>query len=478
MTDFSHPSRRGLLAGLAVAPLAVAAPSAGARRPEPSALSAPSPARPPDGADGNGVLLRGADLILTMDPAVGEGPLGTLADADVLLRQGAIAAVGRRLSAPYGTRVLDMSGRIVMPGFVDVHNHLWQSSMRGGCSSQDLYGWLGACNRPTLAHIGAEDMYDFVRLSALDVLGAGVTTVVDWVHPIPFDTTERYVRALADTGLRFVYAMAQDVRQADLVPRAKRELLDPLPLASAQVAVHAQQSVLDPLRRFHEIARDMGVMFNSHVLEHPGDRADDPIGALRTIGALGPDLLLNHAIHLTDEEIDRLADHDVRVAHCPLSNMRLASGIMRLPELHARGVKAGLGQDGGSNDTSDMFALMKAAVGLQRALHRDAAIHPGIPEVLRMATLGGAECIGLADRVGSLTPGKRADVIVIDPAALNFAPRTDWTGQIVLNGYPSNISHVFVDGRLRKDRGALVDVDVPSVVRRAERAASRLRAAA
>ncbi|MFG2296065.1 amidohydrolase family protein [Streptomyces sp. NPDC048603] len=478
MTDSSHPSRRNLLAGLALgplalAPLAAAAPPAGARGP---AASAPPPAQPPDGTDA--VLLRGAELILTMDPAVGEGPLGTLSGADLLMRQGTIAAVGRRLPAPYGTRVLDMAGRIVMPGFVDIHNHLWQSSMRGGCSAQDLYGWLGACNRPTLARIGAEDMYDFVRLSALDVLGAGVTTVVDWVHPIPFDTSERYVRALADTGLRFVYAMAQDVRSADLVPRVKRELLDPLPLASAQVAVHAQQSALDPLYRFHGIARDLGVMLNSHVLEHPDDRGDDPIGALRRVGALGPHLLMNHAIHLTDDEIAEVAERDVRVAHCPLSNMRLASGIMRLPALHARGVQAGLGQDGGANDTSDMFGLMKAAVGLQRALHRDASVHPAVPAVLRMATLGGAECIGIADRVGSLTPGKRADVIVIDPAALNFAPRTDWTGQLVLNGHPSNVSHVFVDGRPRKAQGALVDVDVPSVVRRAERAAAHLRAAA
>lgn len=167
-----------------------------------------------------------------------------------------------------------------------------------------------------------------------------------------------------------------------------------------------------------------------------------------------------------------------RVAHCPLSSMRLASGIAPLPALHRHGVRAGLGHDGGTNDTSDMFHVMKAAVGLQRARHEDAGIHPTIPAVLRMATLAGAECIGMADRIGSLTPGKRADVVVLDPGTLNFAPRFGWTSQIVLNGQPPNVSEVFVDGRLRKERGELVQVDTARVVREAERAAANLRAAA
>ncbi|MFG2893679.1 amidohydrolase family protein [Streptomyces sp. NPDC048248] len=220
----------------------------------------------------------------------------------------------------------------------------------------------------------------------------------------------------------------------------------------------------------------MGVMFNCHVLEHRGDRAEEPIRALRTAGAFGPDLLMNHAIHLTDDEIALTGAHDVRVAHCPLSNMRLASGIMPLPALHRHGVRAGLGHDGGTNDTSDMFGVMKAAVGLQRARHEDAEIHPTIPAVLRMATLGGAECIGMADRVGSLTPGKRADVLVLDPGTLNFAPRFDRVSQIVLNGQPPNVRDIFVDGRLRKSHGELVGVDTERVVREAEKAAAHLRA--
>ncbi|GAA2231989.1 amidohydrolase family protein [Streptomyces nogalater] len=454
-----------MLAGIGAVPLTGAASaSTGAPRPDRAAGHAPT------------TLLRDAELVLTMDPALGTGELGTLEHADVLMRDGRIAGVGRRLPAPAGARVVDVSGMLVLPGFVDLHNHLWQSSIRGGCATQDLYGWLAGCNRATLPKIGPQDMYRFVRLAALDALQAGVTTLVDWVHPIPFDTSEQYIRALDHTGLRFVYAMAQNTANLDLVPRVKKELLDPLPLASAQVSVHAGMDGLDLLRRSREVARDLGLMINSHVLEHRGDRAQEPIRSLRTADAFGPDLLMNHAIHLTDDEIAQVADADVRVAHCPLSNMRLASGIIRLPEFERRGVRTGLGHDGGTNDTSDMFGVMKAAVGLQRALHQNADVHPTIPAVLRMATLGGAECLHMADQVGSLTPGKRADVVVLDPGTLNFAPRFDWVGQIVLNGQPGNVSQVYVDGRARKLRGKLVDVDTAEVVREAERAAARVRA--
>ncbi|QHC25625.1 amidohydrolase family protein [Streptomyces sp. GS7] len=462
-------SRRRVLAGLGTVPLAAAAGFPDLDR-APSARPVEAPGR------SRTTLLRGADLVLTMDPKLGTGPLGRLDnDVDLLLRDGVIAAVGQRLDAPDGARVLDARGRIVLPGFVDLHNHLWQSSIRGGCSNEDLYGWMSDCNRTVLPKIDPQDMYRFVHLAALDALQAGVTTVVDWVHPIPYDTSGRYIRALDDAGLRFVYASTQRAADARLIPRIKKDFLDRLPLASVQVAAHAGMSQLTDLRTLHELARELGVMLNSHVLENRDDRGDDPIRALREIGAFGPDLLMNHAIHLTDAEIALTGEHDVRVAHCPLSNMRLASGICPLPALHAHRVRAGLGHDGGTNDTSDMFNVMKAAVGLQRARHEDAGIHPTIPAVLRMATLGGAECIGMADRVGSLTPGKRADVVVLDPGTLNFAPRYDWTSQIVLNGQPPNVSEVFVDGHLRKHRGELVHVDTERVVHEAELAASRLR---
>ncbi|MFJ3205986.1 amidohydrolase family protein [Streptomyces sp. NPDC086989] len=464
-------SRRELLTGLgaaAAAPLllggtARSAPRNGAaHRPVPAART---------------ILLRGAALVLTMDPASGSGPLGSMENADVLMRNGAIAAVGTALQAPPGARVVDVSGKLVMPGFVDAHTHLWQAAIRGGCTDGNLFGWFERCTDPARGRLTPAALHSFVRLAALDAVQSGVTTLVDWSDIFDYDLIESYVRALAGTGVRFTYAMFPPRPDAVLVTKVKRDLVDPVPLGALQVATHAARAAQDLNRAHWEAAQELGVMLNSHVLERPEQRADDPIGVLADIGALGPRLLVNHAVHLTDEEIAAVADHDARAVHCPLSNMRLASGVMRLPEFRRRGVKIGLGLDGGTNDTSDFQALMKTAIGLQRARALDAGVFPQVPDVLRMATLGGAEALGIADRVGSLTPGKRADLVVIDPAALNFAPRFEWAGQIVFNGRPENIDSVFVDGRPLKFGGALVDVDTSRVVREAEAAATRLRMA-
>ncbi|MEV6734298.1 MULTISPECIES: amidohydrolase family protein [unclassified Streptomyces] len=470
-TPPSAPSRRDLLTGLGVAAatpllLGVAARSA----PRSSPAHQPVPV-------GRTVLLRGADLVLTMDPALGSGLLGSVENADVLMRNGIIAAIGTALPTPPGAWVVDASGKLIMPGFVDTHTHLWQAVIRGGCTDGDLFGWFERCTAPQRGRLTPAALHSFVRLAALDAVQSGVTTLVDWVDIFSYDLIESYVRALAGTGVRFTYAMFPPHPDATLVTKVKTELVDPVPLGCFQVATHAARAVQDLNRAHWEAAQDMGVMLNSHVLERPEQRADDPIGVLRDIGALGPRLLINHAIHLTDDEVAAVADHDVRAVHCPLSNMRLASGVMRLSDLSRRGVKVGLGLDGGTNDSSDFHALMKTAIGLQRAHTTDAGVFPQVQDVLRMATLGGAEAIGIADRVGSLTPGKRADLVVVDPAALNFAPRFDWVGQIVFNGRPENIDAVFVEGRALKFGGRLVDIDTKRVVREAEAAATRLRAA-
>jgi 5-methylthioadenosine/S-adenosylhomocysteine deaminase len=214
-------------------------------------------------------------------------------------------------------------------------------------------------------------------------------------------------------------------------------------------------------------------------LEHIRQRDGEPVQSLEQSGALSlrGNLLVNHAIHLKDEEIALLAKHDVRIAHNPLSNMRLASGIIRLPELHAAGLKVGLGLDGSTNDTSDMFSDMRAAVGLQRAKALPVGVYPTVADVLRMATLSGAEVLDLADRIGSLTPGKKADLIIIDPSGVNFAPRFDWIGQLVFNAQPANVTFVFVNGLALKANGQFVGVTATEVVKAAEVSAARLREA-
>jgi 5-methylthioadenosine/S-adenosylhomocysteine deaminase len=203
---------------------------------------------------------------------------------------------------------------------------------------------------------------------------------------------------------------------------------------------------------------------------------DDPFGILEAAGAfdLGRDLHAAHAIHMTDAEIAQLAALGASVSHQPLSNMRLASGIMRYPDFQSAGIRLSLGLDGGTNDTIDAFNNMRAAVGLQRAKVVDAHASPTVPEVLRAATLGGAEALDIERRIGSLTPGKQADVIVIDPRTLNFAPVLRRENQLVFNGQPQNVTWVFVAGRALKEDGKVTGVDERELIEAAQTAIAHI----
>jgi 5-methylthioadenosine/S-adenosylhomocysteine deaminase len=427
-------------------------------------------------------LIHNAARLLTMDGTLGAGELGILEAADLLLVGDKIAAVGTHLSAD-GGQIVDATGKIVMPGFVDVHNHLWQSLIRGCEAEQDLVGWLERCvfplAYPAITPSEAE-VYAGVRLSTWDLVMTGVTTVVDWSHAFSPAFVRGNIRALQESGLRFVFAYrgSADPAVIDDIRRVKKDLIDPQPRASFQVASHpgASNRFLPHLQAMSSLASELGVALHVHLLEHIAQRQDDAIKGLSLADALGPHLLGAHAIHLLDEEITLLGQEDVRVAHNPLSNMRLASGIIRLAALHQAGVKVGLGLDGGSNDSSDMFNTMRVAVGLQRAASLQANGFPTVPDVLRMATLGGAEVLDMAAHIGSLTPGKQADVLILDPETANFAPGINWINQLVFNAQPANVDWVFVDGQPLKAGGRVLGIDPTVIVRAADAAARRIQA--
>lgn len=442
-----------LVIALCAVPLAAASEGQGDRRP---------------------VLVRNAGLILTMDPQLGAGPLGLIEGGDVLFDHSGILAVGKDLQAQ-DAEVLDATGRIVMPGFVNLHDHLFQTGIRGCGSDKDVNGWLAQCVRPLeRLNLSEEEVYALVRLSTLGVLSTGITTTVDWSSAFTPQFVRGDIRALADSGLRFVFAYRGTRSSIEDIRRVKRELIDPNPLARLQVGSHLFNQL--DVNAMTLLARELGVMLHVHLLENISQRQEGQIAALQTAGALGPSLLVAHAIHLTDDEIGLLAANDVRVAHNPLSNMRLASGVIRFPEMRGGGIKVGLGLDGGTNDTADMFNDMRVAVGLQRATTLSASAYPTINDVLRLATMGGAEALGMEDQIGSLTPGKRADLIVIDPSGINFAARFDWVSQIVLNGQPANVEWVFIDGQVRKANGRLVGVNAEKLVESAEVVTARIRA--
>lgn len=424
------------------------------------------------------LLIRNAALILTMDPSLGSGPLGILEERDVLLSGKTITAIGQGLQSSGET--LDATGKIVMPGFVDVHDHLWQTIIRGCGTDQDLVGWLNTCTYPLAKFpFTHSEVAAAVRLSALDLISTGVTTVVDWSPAWTSEFVQGNVQALLESGLRFSYAYlgSAEPEVIQAITRVKKDTFDHHPRATLQIAAHPSmnEAWLYRLIASSKLADELGVLLHVHLFEHRSDRQENQLEALIQAGALNSSLLAAHVIHLTSEEITLLANKGVRVAHNPLSNMRLASGIMQLPAMHAAGIPVGLGLDGATNDTMDMFNNMRAAVGLQRVLSLRPDVYPTVIDVLRLATIEGARVLKMDDHVGSLTPGKRADLIILDPHTVNFAPRVDWISQIVFNGQPRNVEWVFVDGRPLKSRGKLVGVNVRSLIPSVEKTAKKVK---
>jgi 5-methylthioadenosine/S-adenosylhomocysteine deaminase len=430
---------------------------------------------------GGGYLIRDAALVLTMDPRLGDGILGELENADVLIEDDKIVAVGRDLPKPPGTAMIDGRGMIVMPGFVDTHEHTMQSIIRGCAADDTVVGWLARCTSGIRAANPTErEMYAAARLHTVGLIDSGVTTVNDWIGRFLPPVYRGDVRALVDSKLRFavaVFGFATD--GTDLVATVnmvKQDFIDGNPLATLQIASSPNPGTAAHVAVASQLALDRGLKLHVHLLENIADLGANQLQVLQNNGAfaLGRDLHVAHFVHASDADIATIAGLNASVAHNPLSNMRLASGIMRYPEIRNAGIRIGLGLDGGTNDTTDMFNNMRVAVGLQRAKSLNALGSPTIAEVLRAATLGGAEVLDMESQIGSLTPGKQADVIVIDPRALNFAPSVALVNQLITNGQPQNVQYVFVAGQPLKSNGRLVGVNVGTVIKDAQTAADRI----
>ena len=410
------------------------------------------------------LLIRRAALLVTVDPELGAGPLGTMEQADVLIEGGVIVGLGRGLESA-GATVVDATGRIVMPGFVDAHDHLWQSLIRGCRTDGDVLEWLDDCVFAVeRAGLSEEEVRAGVRLSTLGL-----------VHSFSPDFARGNLAALGDSGLRHVYGYYGSERPETVEDiRRVAALVGANGLTGLHVCAHPTIGQVAALRGLAGLAGEVAARFDVHLLETAAQREERPMQALAEAGALGPDLVAGHAIHLSDDEIAALGEAGASVTHNPLSNMRLASGIAPVPQLRDAGVRLGLGLDGGTNDVPDMFATMRAAVGLQRARSLDPRIYPGPADAVRLATMGGAEVLGLADIVGSLTPGKQADLIVLDPSWPGFAPRWDWPSQLVFGSGPQMVEAVYVGGRALMRGGNLVGVDAAEVTAAATAASTAL----
>jgi len=412
----------------------------------------------------------------------------------VAIRGGEIAAVGPMAAAPdpasAGT-VVDAGGQLVMPGLVNCHSHAAMTLFRGLADDLPLMTWLYEHIFPAEARWVDPDMvYWCSKLAAAEMLLAGITTAADG-----YFYEYEAGRAFQDAGLRAVAAQGVIDFPAPGVPDPAGNVTT---AADFIAAWQGRTSRVTPavfchspytcgpatLRQAKELARGQGVPFFIHVAETQAEVAQcreqqgtTPVRYLHGLGLLDPATVLIHCVWLTTAEIDLIAASGAAVVICPASHMKLASGVAPLRELLAAGVAVGLGTDGAaSNNRLDLFREMDLVAKLHKVISLDPTALPA-HQVLAMATQGGARALGLAARLGSLEPGKAADLIILDLRQPHLTPFYD-ADLLVYAARGSDVRTVIVDGKIVVRDRRLLTFDLAEVMARVNRLAARMRAGA
>ena len=362
-----------------------------------------------------------------------------------------------------------LAQHVLLPGLVNLHTHAAMSLLRGYADDKPLMAWLKDHIWPAEAkHVSAQFVRDGTLLAAAEMLRGGVTCFSD-MYFFP----EAAAQAALEAGIRvalglvvFEFPSAYGSDADDYLAKglAIRDQLHEEPRISFCLAPHAPYTVSDrTFERLAILAAQLDIPIHTHLhetqqeieesLRHYGMR---PLHRLQRHGIIGPNLIAAHCVHLTDDEIGLLAEQGVTIAHCPTSNMKLASGIARIQEAKKQGINIGLGTDGAaSNNRLDMFQEMRHAALLGKVAAMDASALPAY-QVLRMATLNGARALGLENRIGSLLPGKLADLCAVSFEDSMLQPCFDPISHLVYVAGRESVSHVWVGGEQRLIDATLV----------------------
>jgi 5-methylthioadenosine/S-adenosylhomocysteine deaminase len=361
---------------------------------------------------------------------------------------------------------VDLPGHALIPGMVNAHTHAAMALMRGVADDLPLMRWLQEHVWPIEArHASAQFVKDGTLLACAEMLRGGVTCMND-MYFFPEAALEAALAAgmRAALGLivvEFASAYAADPDQYLAKGLALRDEWREQPLVSFCLAPHAPYTVADAtFRKVAQLAAELELPVHIHVHEtleeierSVGEHGMRPLQRLEHLGLLGPNLIAVHAVHLEPAEIALLARHGCSVAHCPSSNLKLASGFAPVAALLAAGVNVALGTDGAaSNNRLDLFQEMRIAALLAKAVARDAAAMPA-HAALRAATLGGAMALGLEQRIGSIVPGKAADLAAVAFDSLELQPAYDVVSHLVYACGREHVTDVWVGGeRVVRDR--------------------------
>jgi 5-methylthioadenosine/S-adenosylhomocysteine deaminase len=434
--------------------------------------------------------MQSIDTLILAAHVVPVVPRAVLGDHAVAVDRGRIVEVlpSTEALARYEARkVVRLEQHVLIPGLVNLHCHAAMTLMRGLADDLPLMTWLQEHIWPAEGrHVSDEFCHDGSLLAMAEMLRAGATTVND-MYFFPEATARAALRAGMRTALgvitiEFPSAYAPDVNGYLQKGLATRDAYRGEPLLSFTLAPHAPYTVGDEaLKRIAVLAEELDVPIHIHLHETSGEvdqglaqHGVRPVERLRKLGLVGPRLIAVHAVHLNELELDLLAREGVSIAHCPSSNLKLASGIAPVAGMRARGMNVGLGTDGAaSNNRLDPWTEMRTAALLAKGVSGDAKAIDAA-EALEMATLHGARALGLDGEIGSIEAGKAADLVAVELSAIETIPCFDPVSHLVYAAGRENVTHAWVAGELRLDQRHLTSIDTQDLHEKANWWHSRL----
>jgi 5-methylthioadenosine/S-adenosylhomocysteine deaminase len=423
------------------------------------------------------LLIRGG-IVLTQDPTLGELP-----NADILIEGDRIKAIGPNLSAD-GAKVIDAKGDIVIPGFIDSHRHTWETSIRTCAPDFALITYFGNILDKFAPHYRPDDVFAANQWGSLECLNAGITTLVDWSHIMNTPAhADEAIRGLAVTGIRSVFAygfpntslqdwwFGPDYSGSILTSDgAEARRIKAQYFNSDKGRITMSLATRGPgfckpevVRHDWELAKELGILITVHVAMDRFGYTKMQVKALRDMNLLYPGTTYVHGSHFTDEEWGLVRESGGNVSFAPQIEIQMGHGWAPAVTATAYDIPIGLSSDVATTASSDQFTQMHAIFGSERGRKHQEAWEADLDglqaspclitarQVLHWATLGGAHVAGIADRTGSLTPGKKADVVIIDGGAVNVAPIIDPVAAVVCAADVSNVRTVIVDGEIVKD---------------------------
>lgn len=421
----------------------------------------------------------------------------------VIVHKGKILKIGSeesQLSNYFSNKVWDAEGKLLLPGFINTHCHLFQTFMRGLGKDLTFIQWMNNSVRLMMPNMDEEAIYLAAMVGCMESIRSGVTTLVDFMYAhVKPHFADSVLKAFDDCGIRGI--LARGMTDVDRLPgspvrpasyaTASQSLFE-VDRSRAMYLHHPRISfMLAPsviwgmtdggLKEIASYARENKMMVTMHILETVDDDQHSmekygktTMRVLEDVGILETDFLGVHAIRVSEDDINLFKQYNTRISYNPLANMILGSGVAPIVEYSKHGIPISLGTDGAaSNDSQNLFEVMKTGALLQKVHNRDSSALSAW-EIYSMATNLGADCLNMNDQIGSLEEGKKADIIAIDLQKPNTTPCYDPIASLVYSGNSENISSVFVEGELIFDNGEFTKLNEHQILCQAQQKATEL----